>query len=395
MSKSPLEQILVGVDTHLPEGQIEALLAEDRPLKIKAGFDPTAKDLHLGHTVLIEKLRQFQALGHEVIFIVGDYTALIGDPSGRNATRPPLSPQQVAENAKTYTEQVFKILDKDKTTVVFNSEWLGKLTSMDLIQLAASQTVARMLERDDFSKRYRDNQPISIHEFLYPILQGYDSYAIEADVELGGTDQTFNLLMGREIQKSRGMKPQAVLTMPLLEGTDGVKKMSKSYDNYIALNATAVDMYGQIMSISDELMWRYYDLISGLEISEIDRIKQSVRDGENPRDIKRKLAHTIVARFHGEATADTAQTAFIEQFSKRNIPSDIAEVKLSEEQRSMPLGVLLRDLGMTNSSSEGNRLIKQGAVKLDNQVIEDTSLFTGDHVLSVGKRRLIKISISK
>lgn len=394
MSKSQLDQLLLGVESNLPEGQIAELLAENRPLKIKAGFDPTAKDLHLGHTVLIEKLRQFQALGHEVIFIVGDYTALIGDPSGRNATRPPLSPEQVAENAQTYTEQVFKILDKDKTTVVFNSQWLGKLTSMDLIQIAASQTVARMLERDDFSKRYRENQPISIHEFLYPLLQGYDSYAIEADIELGGTDQTFNLLMGREIQKSRGMKPQAIMTMPLLEGTDGVKKMSKSYDNYIGLTATASDMYGQVMSISDELMWRYYDLISGLTLDEIDSIKQSVTEGANPRDLKRKLAHIIVTRFHGEDSADQAQTAFIEQFSKKNIPDNIEEVVLTAEQREMPLGVLLRDLGLTNSSSEGNRLIKQGAVKLDNQVINDTSLFNDDHILTVGKRRIIKIIIS-
>ena len=397
MSQNQLDQLLVGVDTHLPEGQIEALLAEGRPLKVKAGFDPTAKDLHLGHTVLIEKLRQFQALGHEVIFIVGDYTALIGDPSGRNATRPPLSEAQVKDNAKTYTEQVFKILDPNKTRVVFNNDWLGQLTSMDLIQLAASQTVARMLERDDFSKRYKDNQPISIHEFLYPILQGYDSYAIEADIELGGTDQTFNLLMGREIQKSKGMKPQAIMTMPLLEGTDGVKKMSKSYNNYIALNAEAVDMYGQVMSVSDELMWRYYELISGLDIADIQALKDSVTNkGVNPRDLKRRLAHIVVARFHSEEAADQAQKAFIEQFSKKNIPDDIPTITLSPEQLDMPLGVFLRDVGMVNSSSEGNRLIKQGAVRLDEKVIQDMSPLTSGqtHILQVGKRRLLKLQVS-
>jgi tyrosyl-tRNA synthetase len=395
MSQSQLDQILVGVENHLPEGQIEALLAEGRPLKVKAGFDPTAKDLHLGHTVLIEKLRQFQALGHEVIFIIGDYTALIGDPSGRNATRPPLSSEQVRENAKTYTEQVFKILDPDKTRVVFNNDWLGQLSSMDLIQLAASQTVARMLERDDFSKRYKENQPISIHEFLYPILQGYDSYAIEADIELGGTDQTFNLLMGREIQKSKRMKPQAVLTMPLLEGTDGVKKMSKSYNNYIALNAEAVDMYGQVMSVSDELMWRYYDLISGLGVEEIQALKDSVSEGANPRDLKRRLSHMVVARFHSEEAADQAQTVFIEQFSKKNIPTDIPTVTLTAQQLAMPLGVLLRELSMASSSSEGSRLIKQGAVRLDNAVIQDMEPFKRGqtHVLQVGKRRLLKVKV--
>ncbi len=393
MSQSKLDQLLVGVDSCLPKGQLELLLEENRPLKIKAGFDPTAKDLHLGHTVLIEKLRQFQELGHEVIFIVGDYTALIGDPSGRNATRPPLSPEQVTENAKTYTEQVFKILDSNKTTVLYNNEWLGQLSSMDLIELAASQTVARMLERDDFSKRYKENQPISIHEFIYPLLQGYDSYAVKADVELGGTDQTFNLLMGREIQKSKGIKPQAILTMPLLEGTDGVRKMSKSYDNYIALNATAADMYGQVMSISDELMWRYYELISGLSIEDIEALRLSVTHGANPRDLKRNLAHIIVQRFHGEAVADTAQSAFIEQFSRKKTPDDIITVNLSIEQLVMPLGVLLRDLAMASSSSEGNRLIKQGAVRLYDVVIFDMSSFKTDHVLKVGKRRVFRVIV--
>ncbi|MCP8352438.1 tyrosine--tRNA ligase [Candidatus Synchoanobacter obligatus] len=391
MSSSSLEQLLLGTESNLPEGELEKLLAEARPLKVKAGFDPTAQDLHFGHTVLIEKLRQFQAHGHEVIFIVGDYTAMIGDPSGRNATRPPLTEEQVQAHAKTYTEQVFKILDPEKTTVCFNNDWLGKLTSMDLVKLASSQTVARMLERDDFAKRYKDNQPISIHEFLYPLLQGYDSYAIEADIELGGTDQTFNLLMGREIQKAHGMKPQAILTVPLLEGLDGVKKMSKSYGNYIALNDSPIDMYGKVMSISDALMWRYYDLISGKSIHETQGLKDTVNAGVNPRDLKRQLAHLLVTRFHDASLADQAQEAFIQQFTKGGVPDDIASVRLSQEQLAMPLGVLLRDVGLVASSSEGNRMIKQGAVRLDAQVIDVLPGLTGEHVLQVGKRRLIKI----
>lgn len=395
MSKSPLDQLLLGVEAVLPEGALKALLDEGRVLKVKAGFDPTAKDLHLGHTVLIEKLRQFQELGHEVIFIVGDYTALIGDPSGRNATRPPLTKTQVQENAKTYTEQVFKILDRNKTRVVFNHDWLGKLDSMDLIKLAASQTVARMLERDDFSKRYRENQPISIHEFLYPLLQGYDSYHLKADIELGGTDQTFNLLMGREVQKAYGTSQQAIMTVPLLEGLDGVKKMSKSYNNYIALNASSAEMYGQVMSLSDSLMWRYYDLISGLSLEDIDSLKEKVANGENPRDIKRKLAYIITSRFHGEENASRAEAEFIEQFSKKGLPADMKTVTLTQDDITKPLGVLLRDLGLVASSSEGNRLIKQNAVKLDNTVITQLPNLQDSHVLQVGKRRFIQISLSE
>lgn len=391
---SDLDQLLLGTDHNLPQDGLKILLESGKKLKVKAGFDPTAKDLHLGHTVLIEKLRQFQALGHEVIFIVGDYTALIGDPSGRNSTRPPLTPEQVKENAKTYTEQVFKILDKGKTTVVYNNDWLGKLNSIDLIRLAATQTVAQMLERDDFSKRYKDNQPIRIHEFLYPLLQGYDSYAVEADIELGGSDQTFNLLMGREIQKAYNMAQQSIITMPLLEGLDGVKKMSKSYGNYIALNADPVDMYGQVMSISDALMWRYYELVSGLKAQDIQALKLSVEQGENPRDIKRALAHRLVARFHSEALADQAQEDFIAQFSNKSTPKDVEERMVTLEELKKPLNVLLRDWSLTNSSSEANRLIKQNAIKLDGVVIVDTSKIQSEHVLQVGKRRLLKLNVS-
>lgn len=394
MSSNDLEQLLLGTDSSLPEGGLKTLLESGKKLKVKAGFDPTAKDLHLGHTVLIEKLRQFQNLGHEVIFIVGDYTALIGDPSGRNSTRPPLTEEQVKENAKTYTDQVFKILDREKTTVVHNNDWLGKMSSMDLIRLAASQTVAKMLERDDFSKRYKDNQPIRIHEFVYPLLQGYDSFAIEADVELGGTDQTFNLLMGREIQKSMGMEPQVIMTMPLLEGLDGVKKMSKSYNNYIALNGEPLEIYGQVMSISDELMWRYYELVSGLSLDEVNKLKESVKEGKNPRDIKRDLAYRIVARFHDEKAASHAQETFITQFSNKEVPEDIETVDISKADLEKPLGVLLRDLGLTSSSSEANRLIKQNAIKLDGNVITDTSGISGEHVLQVGKRKLVRLQVN-
>lgn len=395
MSSSDLEQLLLGTESNLPEGELESLLKSGKTLKVKAGFDPTAKDLHLGHTVLIEKLRQFQKMGHEVIFIVGDYTALIGDPSGRNSTRPPLTEEQVKENAKTYTDQVFKILDREKTKVVYNNDWLGAMNSMDLIRLASSQTVAKMLERDDFSKRYKENQPIRIHEFLYPLLQGYDSFAIEADIELGGTDQTFNLLMGREVQKAHGMKPQAVLTMPLLEGLDGVKKMSKSYNNYIALNGDPVEIYGQVMSLSDEMMWRYYDLVSGLSLEEVMQLKDSVKEGSNPRDIKRSLAHRIVERFYDQAKADHAQETFITQFSKKEIPEDVESKEIKVSDLEKPLGVLLRDWGLVSSSSEGNRLIKQNAIKLDGDVIVDVSMIKSEHVLQVGKRRLIRVRVTE
>jgi tyrosyl-tRNA synthetase len=383
-----LEQLLQGVDNMLPEGSIEPLLKEGRQLVIKAGFDPTAADLHLGHTVLIEKLRQFQEMGHQVVFIVGDYTAMIGDPSGRNVTRPPLSKEEIIQNAKTYQEQVFKILDPKKTKVVYNSEWLEGLSALDLIKLAGSQTVARMLERDDFSKRYKNSQPISLHEFLYPLLQGYDSYHLNADIELGGTDQTFNLLMGREIQKHFGQKPQSILTMPLLEGLDGVKKMSKSYGNYIGINSPAKEIFGQVMSISDTLMWRYFDLVSGISINQINGYKAQVKEGGNPRDIKIELAKAIVGRFYSQEEVDNVHQAFINQFSKQQLPSDIPQYQISIDEQSLPLAVLLRHANMVKSSSEGNRLIQQNAVKVDGKPID--ALPDLPCVVQVGKRRFIE-----
>ncbi|MDC3181145.1 tyrosine--tRNA ligase [Gammaproteobacteria bacterium] len=386
-----LEQLLQGVDTILPDQSLEKKLQEGRPLVIKAGFDPTAADLHLGHTVLIEKLRQFQMLGHEVVFIVGDYTAMIGDPSGRNVTRPPLSEDEVLKNAKTYQEQVFKILDAKKTKVVYNSEWLGKLSGMDLIKLAGSQTVARMLEREDFSKRYKSLQPINLHEFLYPLLQGYDSYHLKADIELGGTDQTFNLLMGREIQKHFGQAPQSIITMPLLEGLDGVKKMSKSYGNYIGINSPAKEIFGQVMSISDVLMWRYFDLVSGVPYEAIQGYKQDIEGGANPRDIKIELAKSIVGRFYSEVEVASAQQAFIDQFSKQKLPKDIPQQVLTSDELKLPLSVLLRQSGIVSSSSEATRLIKQNAVKFNGSPI--TELPSLPCVIQVGKRRFIEFIV--
>lgn len=390
MPSSDLTQLLRGCEETLPSGALEALLKEDRPLVVKAGFDPTAADLHLGHTVLIEKLRQFQDMGHQVVFIVGNYTALIGDPSGRNVTRPPLSPKEIAENAKTYQDQAFKILNPKKTKIVFNNDWLSKLSALDLIKLSACQTVARMLERDDFSKRYKNNQPIGIHEFIYPLLQGYDSYHLDADIELGGTDQTFNLLMGREVQKAKGKKPQCIMTMPLLEGLDGVKKMSKSYDNFIGLTSTPKDMFGQLMSISDTLMWRYFDLISGMSVADIEAKKQAVSEGENPKNVKLFLAERIVGRFHGEEQAMQARQAFIDQFSKQQLPDDIPDYTLSEDDFVKPFHVLLRESGAVGSSSEAMRLIKQNAVKHDGQAITELAKFQGEYVIQLGKRRFIR-----
>jgi len=314
-----LEIIQRGADEILVEKELLAKLKEGRPLRIKAGFDPTAPDLHLGHTVLINKLRQFQDLGHEVLFLIGDFTGMIGDPTGKSATRPPLTQEDVEENAKSYQQQIFKILDKDKTRVMFNSHWMGYMTSVDMIKLAASSTVARMLERDDFSKRYKGGQAIAIHEFLYPLIQGYDSVVMEADVELGGTDQKFNLLMGRQLQEQHGQKPQCVLTMPILEGLDGVQKMSKSLNNYIGIDDAPKDMFGKIMSISDELMWRYFELLSFRPMSEIEAFKQEMEQGKNPRDIKFLLAEEIIARFHSEAEATAAREGFIAQFAKKSI----------------------------------------------------------------------------
>ena len=390
-----LEEIKRGSDEILVEEELKQKLALERPLKIKAGFDPTAPDLHLGHTVLINKMRQFQELGHEIMFLIGDFTGMIGDPTGKNVTRKPLTKEEVAANAQTYKEQIFKILDPDKTRVCFNSEWMGKLSAADMIQLAAQYTVARMLERDDFSKRYAGNQSIAIHEFLYPLVQGYDSVAMQADVELGGTDQKFNLLMGRELQKHYGQKPQVIMTMPILEGLDGVKKMSKSLDNYIGINEPANDMFGKIMSLSDDLMWRYFDLLSFRPLPEVRAFKQAIEnEGMNPRDIKFELAMEIVARFHDPQAAELAKQDFIQRFQKNQTPENIPEVNLSSSDRPWLIGTVLKQAGLVSSTSDALRMIKQGAVKIDGERIEDGKLeidVTKPAIYQVGKRKFARI----
>jgi tyrosyl-tRNA synthetase len=392
-----LPEIERGAEEILVADELTAKLELGRPLRIKAGFDPTAPDLHLGHTVLINKMRQFQDLGHEAIFLIGDFTGMIGDPSGKNATRPSLSPDEVAANAETYKEQIFKILDPEKTRVVFNSEWMGKMDAADLIRLASRNTVARMLERDDFSKRYAANQPIAIHEFLYPLVQGYDSVALEADVELGGTDQKFNLLMGRQLQQAFGQKPQIVLTMPLLEGLDGVNKMSKSLDNYIGITDAPEDMFGKLMSVSDELMWRYFELLSFRPLNELQAYRERVAGGENPRDIKFELALELVARFHDAAAAEQAKEAFINRFRNNELPDDLPETVLEcGDAGQLGIGHVLQQAGLVASTSEAFRMIKQGAVRIDGQRIEDRNLEVpagATHVLQVGKRRVAKISL--
>lgn len=393
-----LEEIKRGCDEILLENELKQRLEEQRPLRVKAGFDPTAPDLHLGHTVLINKLRQFQDLGHEVMFLIGDFTGMIGDPTGKNVTRKPLTKEQVAENAETYKEQIFKILDPDKTTVCFNSEWMGKMSAADMIQLAAQHTVARMLERDDFDKRYKSNQPIAIHEFLYPLVQGYDSVAMKADIELGGTDQKFNLLMGRELQKHYGQKPQTIMTMPILEGyTQTSDKMSKSLNNYIGITEKADDMFGKIMSIDDQKMWTYFDLLSFKKISEIDSFRKSIEEGANPRDIKFELGKEIVARFHDRSAAESAQKDFIQRFQKGQLPEDIPEHKLNPADSPWMVGAALKDAGLVSSTSEAIRMIKQGAVKINGEKIEDTKLeleFSSPLILQVGKRKVAKISLA-
>ena len=379
----------------LEEGLLEKLKT-NKPLIVKAGFDPTAPDLHLGHTVLINKLRQFQDLGHDIHFLIGDFTGMIGDPTGKNVTRQPLTEAQVLENAKTYKEQVFKILDEEKTTVVFNSQWMGNMNAADLIQLASNQTVARMLERDDFSKRYSTGQPIAIHEFLYPLIQGYDSVALKADVELGGTDQKFNLLMGRELQKSHGQTPQIVLTMPILEGLDGVQKMSKSLNNYIGVSDSPDDMFGKIMSISDDLMWRYFELLSFRPMAEIEQFKTDIEEGCNPRDIKFLLAKEIIARFHNEADADKAQQNFIDRFKKGKIPDDIDEFDMQSTEGCLGIAYIIKDSGMTSSTGEAIRMIRQGAVKIEGEKVTDTKLMVKANttkVYQVGKRKFAKVTI--
>lgn len=388
-------ELLRGCEEVLPMQEFEKKLQKGKPLKIKAGFDPTAPDLHLGHTVLLNKLRQFQQYGHEVIFLIGDFTAMIGDPTGKNVTRMPLSEESVKENAKTYQEQVFKILDPEKTTVAFNSQWLGKFNAVDLIRLAATHTVARMLERDDFNKRYTTGQPIAIHEFLYPLLQGYDSVALKADVELGGSDQKFNLLMGRELQKHYGFEPQVVMMTPLIEGLDGVKKMSKSLNNYIGITDAASDMFGKIMSISDELMWRYIDLLSFKTGMEIQGLKQSAADGANPRDIKIDFAKEIVERFHNKQSAEQAHVEFIERFQKGNLPEDLEQVTLTLEA-PISLALLLKQTGLTASTSESIRMVKQGAVKINNEKVSDPAVLIeldDTYIIQVGKRRIAKIQL--
>jgi tyrosyl-tRNA synthetase len=387
-------EIKRGADEILIEDELIERLKSGKALKIKAGFDPTAPDLHLGHTVLINKLRTFQQLGHEVIFLIGDFTGLIGDPTGKNVTRKPLSEAQILENAQTYQQQVFKILDPEKTTIRFNSEWMNKLGAAGMIKLAASQTVARMLERDDFKKRYANGQPIAIHEFLYPLVQGWDSVALESDVELGGTDQRFNLLMGRELQKSQGQAQQTVLMMPLLEGLDGVQKMSKSLNNYIGITDTPNDMFGKIMSISDELMWRYFDLLSFRPISEIEGFKAQVQAGKNPRDVKIDLAKELIERFHDASAAQAAHDDFIQRFQKNAIPDEMPIVSLDLPAEGFAIANILKEAGLVDSTSEAMRMIKQGAVKIDGEKVSDTRLsltMAGSSVYQVGKRKFATI----
>ncbi|QBG36007.1 tyrosine--tRNA ligase [Litorilituus sediminis] len=388
----------------LKRGSEEILLEEElleklktgKPLKIKAGFDPTAPDLHLGHTVLINKLRQFQQLGHEVIFLIGDFTGMIGDPTGKNVTRKPLTKEDVLANAETYKEQVFKILDPAKTTVAFNSTWMDELGAAGMLKLASRQTVARMLERDDFKKRYAGGQPIAIHEFMYPLVQGWDSVALESDVELGGTDQKFNLLMGRELQKSEGQRPQTVLMMPLLEGLDGVQKMSKSLGNYIGITDSPSDMFGKIMSISDELMWRYYELLSFKELTVIEGYKAKVADGANPRDVKIDLAKELIARFHDEEAAQAAHNEFINRFQKGAMPEDMPELELAPEGGEIAIANLLKEAGLVSSTSDAMRMIKQGAAKIDGEKVADKSLTISSGttaVYQVGKRKFARVTI--
>ncbi|MCK8137086.1 tyrosine--tRNA ligase [Pseudoalteromonas sp. S3260] len=396
--QTALAEIKRGAEEILIEDELVEKLKSGKKLKIKAGFDPTAPDLHLGHTVLINKMKTFQDLGHEVIFLIGDFTGMIGDPTGKNVTRKPLTRDDVLANAETYKEQVFKILDPAKTTVAFNSTWMEKLGAAGMIKLAARQTVARMLERDDFKKRYAGGQSIAIHEFLYPLVQGWDSVALESDVELGGTDQRFNLLMGRELQKDEGQKPQTVLMMPLLEGTDGVQKMSKSLGNYIGITDTPSDMFGKIMSISDVLMWRYYDLLSSLSIEQIAAQKQRVEQGTNPRDIKIELAKELIARFHSEADAQAANDDFIQRFQKKALPDEIPELTVIIDEDTILIANLLKEAGLVASTSEAMRMIKQGAVKLNGEdKITDTKLEIAKGttaIYQVGKRKFANITVA-
>ncbi|WP_206485237.1 tyrosine--tRNA ligase [Thalassotalea sp. G2M2-11] len=385
-----------GSDEILLEDELLEKLKQGKPLKIKAGFDPTAPDLHLGHTVLINKLRQFQQLGHEVIFLIGDFTGMIGDPTGKNVTRKPLTQEDVLANAQTYKEQVFKILDPEKTRVEFNSTWMDKLGAAGMLKLASRQTVARMMERDDFKKRYASGQSIAIHEFMYPLVQGWDSVALESDVELGGTDQKFNLLMGRELQKSEGQRPQTVLMMPLLEGLDGVQKMSKSLNNYIGITDSPNEMFGKIMSISDDLMWRYFELLSFKPLSEIQAYKDRVTQGANPRDIKIDLAKELIARFHDENAAEAAHQEFVNRFQKGAVPDDMPELTIETDTGEIAIANLLKEAGLVASTSEAMRMIKQGAAKIDGEKVTDNKLIISkdsEAVYQVGKRKFAKVLV--
>ena len=401
MSSKTVTEVLLeirrGVEEILVEAELIERLESGKSLRVKVGFDPTAPDLHLGHTVLINKMRQFQDLGHEIIFLIGDFTGMIGDPSGKNATRPALSREEIDQNALTYKEQVFKILDPDKTIVDFNSRWGNELGAEGMIRLASRYTVARMLERDDFSTRYRDGQPIAVHEFLYPLMQGYDSVALKADVELGGTDQKFNLLVGRELQKQYGLEPQIVLTVPLLEGLDGVQKMSKSLGNSVGITESPVEMYGKLMSISDELMWRYFELLSFRPLTDIKGLQEDVTAGANPRDVKYQLAHEIVERFHSASDAVKAHQSFVNQFQRGETPEDIVEVDIDNQGKDMPVANVIKSAGLAESTSEVYRLMAQGAVRIDGERVDDPKLTikTGVSALfRVGKRRFARIRVN-
>lgn len=397
MQEDVLAHLLRGTDEVLIKQELINKLEEGRSLRIKAGFDPTAPDLHLGHTVLINKLKQFQELGHEVLFLIGDFTGMIGDPTGKNVTRKPLTRDEVIDNARTYEEQIFKILDPTKTLVMFNSSWMNAMSPADLIQLAAKHTVARMLERDDFSKRFKGGQSIAIHEFLYPLIQGYDSVAMKADVELGGTDQKFNLLVGRQLQEAFGQKPQIVMTMPILEGLDGVQKMSKSLNNYVGIADSADDMFGKLMSISDELMWRYFELLSFRPMAEIGLWKEECKQGTNPRNYKVKLAQEIIERFHDASSAIKALENFEARFQRGAMPDEMDELELKIEGASYGIANILKGTGLTESTSEANRMIKQGAVKIDGEKVSDQKLEISvgtNHVYQVGKRKFARVRIT-
>jgi len=394
-----LLEIRRGAAELLVETEFVKKLARGKPLRIKAGFDPTAPDLHLGHTVLINKLRQFQQYGHEVIFLIGDFTSLIGDPTGRNATRPRLTPEEVKVNAQTYQTQIYKILDPERTVIDFNSRWFAPMGAADLIEIAAKHTVARMLERDDFSKRYTSGQPIAIHEFIYPLVQGYDSVALRADVELGGTDQKFNLLVGRQLQESYGQEPQCVLTMPLLEGLDGINKMSKSLGNYIAINDPAETQFGKIMSISDDLMWRYFELLSFRPLAEISMLREGIAAGRNPRDVKFELAKEIAARFHGAAAAAAAQSEFMARFAQKTLPTNLTVQPVSaRDAAGETIVAVLKTVGLVSSNSEAIRKLGEGAVRIDGERIQNRELrllIGSDHIVQVGTRRFARVKIEK